>query len=139
MEARLPLDKVQKCIAIISDFLKTKKVTLREVQSLTSLLNFACSVPGQAILRWLIDLTIGVHSYSPESVKEDLEVWLSFLSQYNCKTFFLRYVWNNSDKLSYTDVAVVFERFLVTTGVMVKGRLIGLAKISQLWNSTLLF
>ena len=44
MEACLPLDKVDKCIGIISDFLKRKKVTLREVQSLTGFLNFACSV-----------------------------------------------------------------------------------------------
>ena len=146
MEARLPVDKVQKCIEIITDFLKRKKVTLREVQSLTGLLNFACSVivPGRAFLRRLIDLTIGVRSPNSSirltrSVKEDLEVWLSFLSQYNCKSFFLPDVWNNSDKLSfYTDAAVLVQ-FLVTIGVMVNGRLIGLAKISQLWNSTLLF
>ena len=113
MEARLPLDKVDKCIGILSDFLKRKKVTLREVQSLTGLLNFACSVivPGRAFLRRLIDLTIGVHSPNfsirlTRSVKEDLNVWLSFLSQFNCKSLFLPDVWNNSDKLSlYTDAA----------------------------------
>ena len=106
MEARLPLDKVQKCIEIITDFLKRKKVTLREVQSLTGLLNFACSVivPGRAFLRRLIDLTIGVRSPNfsirlTRSVKEDLGVWLSFLSRYNCKSFFLPDAWNNSDKL----------------------------------------
>ena len=113
MEARLPLDKVEKCTDIISDFLKRKKVTLREVQSLTGLLNFACSVivPGRAFLRRLIDLTIGLrspHFYIrlTQSVKDDLKVWLTFLSQYNCKSFFLPDVWNNSDKLSfYTDAA----------------------------------
>ena len=64
MEARLPLDKVEKCIGILSDFLKKKRVTLKEVQSLTGLLNFACSiiVPGWAFLRRLIDLTIRVRS-----------------------------------------------------------------------------
>ena len=63
-EAILPLDKVDKCIGILSDFLKIKTVTLREVQSLTRLLNLACLVivPGRAFLHHLIDLTIGVHS-----------------------------------------------------------------------------
>ncbi len=60
--ARLPSEKIAKCITIISGFLKCKKVTLKEVQSLNGLLNFACSVvkPGQAFLRQLIDLTIGI-------------------------------------------------------------------------------
>ena len=113
MEARLPPNKVEKCKGLISDFLKRKRVTLREAQSLTGLLNFACSVvvPGRAFLRRLIDLTIGVHSPNfsirlTRSVKADLNVSLSFLSQYNCKSLFLPDVWNNSDKLSlYTDAA----------------------------------
>ena len=39
-----------------------QKVTLRELQSLIGLLNFACLVvvPGTAFLRRLINLTIGV-------------------------------------------------------------------------------
>ena len=57
------------------------------------------------------DLTIGVRSPNfsirlTRSAKEDLNVWLSFLSHYNCKSLFLPDVWNNSDKLSlYTDAA----------------------------------
>jgi hypothetical protein len=97
----------------LSDFLKRKKVTLREIQSLTGLLNFACSiiVPGRAFLRRLIDLTIGMispHHFIrlTNSVKDDLRVWLSFLSEYNCKSFFLADNWSNSHKLSlYTDAA----------------------------------
>ncbi len=60
--ARLPSEKIAKCITIISGFLKGKKVTLKEVQSPNGLLNFACSVvrPGRAFLRRLIDLTIGI-------------------------------------------------------------------------------
>ena len=48
--------------SLISDFIHHKKVTLKEVQSLNGLLNFACSVirPGRAFLRRLIDLTVGV-------------------------------------------------------------------------------
>ena len=66
MEARFPADKSEKCKLLISSFLRRKKVTLREIQSLTGLLNFACSsvvVSGRAVLRRLIDLTMkGVKS-----------------------------------------------------------------------------
>ena len=49
-EARLPHDKLKKCISLITDFSRRKKVTLRELHSLLGLLNFACSVvvPGRA-------------------------------------------------------------------------------------------
>ena len=62
MEARLPQEKLDKCRELLSAFLRRRKVTLREIQSLTGLLNFACTVvvPGRAFLRRLIDLTIGV-------------------------------------------------------------------------------
>lgn len=60
------------------------------LQSLTGLLNFACSVivPGRAFLRRLIDLTVGIQSPHhlirlSKDVKEDLKVWLSFLSNFN--------------------------------------------------------
>ena len=39
LEARLPRDKIEKCISLISDFIHRKKVTLKEVQSLNGLLN----------------------------------------------------------------------------------------------------
>ena len=62
MEARLPQEKPDKCRELLSAFLHRRKVTLQEIQSLTGLLNFACSVvvPGRAFLRRLIDLIIGV-------------------------------------------------------------------------------
>ena len=62
MEARLPQKKLVKCQALILAFLKRRKVSLQEIQSLTGLLNLACSVvvSGRAFLRRLIDLTLGV-------------------------------------------------------------------------------
>ena len=85
LEARLPRDKIEKCISLISDFIHRKKVTLKEVQSLNGLLNFACSVirPGRAFLRRLIDLTVGVRLPNHcirlnREVKEDLTTWLFF-------------------------------------------------------------
>lgn len=44
LEARLPADKTLICKDPILNFRKRKKTTLRELQSLVGLLNFACSV-----------------------------------------------------------------------------------------------
>ena len=112
-EACLPQEKLEKCVATISDFLTRKKVTLKEVQSLTGLLNFACSVVvlGQAFLRSLIDLTIGIRFPNhfvrlTKEVKLDLQLWQYFLSNFNGRTFFLEAAWSSSDKLQlYTDAA----------------------------------
>ena len=82
MEARLPQEKLDKCRELLSAFLRRRKVTLQEIQSLTGLLNFACKiiVPGRAFLRRLIDLTIGVQKPHflirlSREVKQDLLVW----------------------------------------------------------------
>ena len=112
-KARLPLDKIHKTTQMISEFLRHKKVSLKEVQSLSGLLNFACSViqPGRAFLRRLIDLTVGIRSpphliWLNKEVKEDLKVWLSFLTEFNGRSFFIDDAWENSSKLSlYTDAS----------------------------------
>ena len=112
-EARLPLDKIDKCLSLIASFLTRKKVTLKEIQSLTGMLNFACSVvvPGRAFLQRLIDLTVGVqspHHYVRinREVKADLKLWQSFLTGFNGRSFFLEDFWDSSDKLElYTDAA----------------------------------
>jgi hypothetical protein len=83
------------------------------LQSLIGLLNFACSViiPGRAFLRRLIDLTHGIrlsHHFiklNRES-KEDINVWLMFLANYNGRSFFIDERWANSQQLSlFTDAA----------------------------------
>ena len=89
-EARLPQDKILKCVETIKAFLKRKKVCLQELQSLIGLLNFATSVitPGTAFLRRLYDLTQNVQKPHHlirlrAEVKGDLRVWLTFLSSFN--------------------------------------------------------
>ncbi|CAC5410027.1 unnamed protein product [Mytilus coruscus] len=61
-EARLPTDKLLKCRTLIQKFLNMDVCTLRELQSLIGLLNFACSVvqPSRTFLRRLINLTMKV-------------------------------------------------------------------------------
>ena len=112
-EARLPRDKITKCVEIINGFLPRKKVQLKELQSLIGLLNFATTVvtPGIAFLRRLYDLTQGVNRPSHfirlrSEVKADLRVWLSFLSSFNGISFFRNEEWCNSTKLNlYTDAS----------------------------------
>ena len=55
-------------------------------------------------LRWLIDLTVGVgmpnhYIRLNREVKVDLNLWLSFLSNFHGKSFFLEDTWLNSPKL----------------------------------------
>ncbi|XP_068680404.1 uncharacterized protein [Montipora foliosa] len=112
-KARLPVEKITKCLSSISNFLERKKVTLKEMQSLTGLLNFACTVvvPGRAFLRRLIDLTEGVRSpyhviRMTREVKADLAVWQSLLTSFNGKSFFLEDTWYSSEKLNlFTDAS----------------------------------
>ena len=98
MEARLPEEKLDKCLSQLSYFCSRKSVTLKEPQSLIGLLNFTCCVvvPGRAFLRRLIDLTRGVrkpnhHVRLTKEIKYDLQVWLNFLRSYNGNSFFLAY------------------------------------------------
>ncbi|VDH93448.1 Hypothetical predicted protein [Mytilus galloprovincialis] len=91
---RLPNEKLVKLSQKIRDTLDSSKITLKDMQSLLGLLNFACKVvaPGRTFCRRLINSTIGVRkSYYKirvnKQMKADLEVWLDFLKQYkwcNC-------------------------------------------------------
>ena len=90
MEARLPADKVAKCVLAIKQLKKKKKAQLREIQSLIGLLSFATSVvvPGRPFLRRLIDLTKGIQRPHHKkrinaAAREDLAVWLEFLENFN--------------------------------------------------------
>ena len=113
MEAWLSPDKLVKCHDLIASFFRRRKITLRETQSLTGLLNFACTVvvAGRALLRRLIDLTIGIHSPHflirlTREFKEDLKVWQQFLAGFNGRSFFLSVDWTNSHHLKfYTDAS----------------------------------
>ena len=134
-EARLPGDKVLRCVSLLSDYLKCKKVTLRELQSLVGLLNFACSVvlPGRAFLRRHIDLTIGITRPQhfirlTRAVKSDMCTWLAFLSNFNVSSFFLNHNWiTNSSLQLYTDASVRLGMglFSKTNGFMDLGLTLG--------------
>jgi hypothetical protein len=115
MECRLPLDKITKISDQLNSFKRRKKVTLRELQSLIGLLNFACSVvvPGRTFLRRLINLTCGITNPKfyirlNKAARADLDTWALFISQFNGKSVFLDNVWVTSDHLClYTDASGV--------------------------------
>ena len=149
-ESRLREDKSLKCKQLIAEFIKKKKATLRELHSLTGVLNFACSVvvPGRCFLRWLIDLTIGLKRPGHfvrvfKEVKADLFTWQKFFQEYNDKSFFLNEKWENSVSLQLylltQEGRTVLELYLVLTGAMVNGLRNGWVKILQFWNFTQLF
>ena len=87
---RLPQDKINKCKMSIVWLLDRSKSTLKDLQSLLGLLNFACTVvvPGRAFLQRLYGLTIGVskpyfYIRITQEAKKDLRLWLTFLESYN--------------------------------------------------------
>jgi hypothetical protein len=112
MTMRLPQDKLFKLKSNIQACLKSKKVTLKFLQSLIGLLNFACKVvaPGRALCRRLIDLTIGIRKPHHKikinaDTKADLQVWLNFLQQYNGVTL-IHNIWTADTCLQlFTDSA----------------------------------
>ena len=113
MEARLPSDKLEKLSNMLRKFLHKEKATLKEIQSLIGLLNFACFVvvPGRAFLRRIIDLTIGLkkphhHRRLNLEAKDDIKVWLFFLDSFNGRCIILEDRWTTSASLSlYTDAS----------------------------------
>ena len=112
-EARLPMEKFEKCLSAIRNLLSRRKVTSKELQSLIGLLNFACSVivPGRVFIRRPINLTMGVtHSHHfirlTIETKKELRIWVTFLGSFNGKSFFLEDGWASSYSLRfYTDAA----------------------------------
>ena len=113
MEARLPENMLQKARELLCNFLGRNKVTLRKLQSLIGVLNFACSVvvPGRAFLRRLIDLTVGVsrpyhYIRLTRQVKLDMQIWQEFLVDFNGKAFFIDERFVSGDYLElYTDAS----------------------------------
>lgn len=113
MEARLPLEKLQKIRSVLHSMRFRKKVTLQELQSVIGLLNFACRVvrPGRAFLRRLIDLTVGLTKPHFKrrltlEARADLAAWSVFMDHFNGKSMFLEEQIHTSLSLHlYTDAS----------------------------------
>lgn len=109
----LPEEKVSKLKEQLCSIIQRKKATLREMQSLLGLLNFACKVisPGRTFCRRLINSTIGVKKQHhkiriTEEMKLDLGMWLKFLEHYNGITVITDDIWESNEMLElWTDAS----------------------------------
>ena len=106
MELRLPNEKLVELKHTLELFVQSKKVTLRQLQSLIGLLNFACQdvSPGSAFCRRLIDATCNIRKPHhrirvSKSMREDIKVWLTFLSEYNGVTVITYNAWASNETL----------------------------------------
>ena len=113
LTVKIPIEKVRQLQALLLNCLRKKKVTLKEIQALVGALNFfSRAVPSaRAFNRRFYDATCGVkqpHHFIRinAGIREDLEMWLSFLRDFNGKRYFQICSWHHSDVLQlFTDSA----------------------------------
>ena len=113
MTIRIPMGKIEEIRQKIVSMLARKKCTLREMQSLIGSLNFACRavVPGRPFCRRLINAICGLtkphhHLNITLAMKEDLQLWLNFFTEFNgISVFHDRYWVSNEDVQLFTDSA----------------------------------
>ena len=94
-ELRLPEDKLSFLRLLLSSFMRKRTATLREIQSLIGLLNFACAVvtPGRTILRRITNLTRDIqkphhHRNLDKEAQAELKAWSIFIDHFKGKAFF---------------------------------------------------
>ncbi|CAG2240942.1 unnamed protein product [Mytilus edulis] len=108
MEARLPLNKVDRICEFIKKLCRKKSCTKRELLQLLGHLNFASRVilPGRSFVSYLIGLSTTVndlHHYVKldKECRVDLEFWLLFLSSWNgVNMFYSRQFYSSYDASS---------------------------------------
>lgn len=90
MGARLPNDKLVRIIGFLNVFLNRKSCSKRELLQLLGHLNFASRVvlPGRSFVSYLISLSTTVKSLHHHvklnvQCREDTQMWLMFLSNWN--------------------------------------------------------
>ena len=106
MQATLPEDKVLRMIEHTRFLLNARSVTLKRLQSINGLFNFACQilVPARAFIRSLFDITKGAlrpyhHLSISKRAKKDLQVWEQFLLHFNRKSFFYNFQFTSNSSL----------------------------------------
>lgn len=113
MEARLPQDKLVNLRTLLRSASKSRKITLRDLQSLIGLLNFCCQVvpPGRCFLRRLTDLTKKVNKPHHRITltregRKDIQAWMLFADHFNGRQLLLEKRWLTTDALHlHTDAS----------------------------------
>lgn len=108
MQCRLPRDKLDRIRIFLNDMFNRKTCTKREVLQLLGHLNFAARVvlPGRSFVSYLIKLSTTVkrlhyHVKLNDECREDIKMWLAFLTKWNGINFFY-----NSDSITSEDMCL---------------------------------
>ena len=95
MEARLPLDKVQRILEFIDTLLGKPYCTKRDLLQLLGHFNFASRViqPGRSLVSYLLSIAYSIQDLHQAVTldfhcREDLYMWKKFLSQWNGVSLF---------------------------------------------------
>ncbi|KAK6170386.1 hypothetical protein SNE40_018795 [Patella caerulea] len=110
---RIPTNKTQNLISLLQLYSKRKKITLKNMQSLAGSLNFLCKAirPGRAFIRRFYDAMIGIKKQFHfirinDGLKQDMLIWLEFLTDFNGQVYFPELIWSSSEVLQlFTDSA----------------------------------
>ena len=113
MELSLPLDKIHKALNLIDQMSSCQKATIGQVQSLVGFLSFCTKIipAGRAFLRRLIEL---IQPSKPQwykvrvnrPIKQDLQVWKSFLLKFNGRSVITPEIWCQQIKFHlFTDAS----------------------------------
>ncbi len=112
MKMSVPLDKVVKAQALISNMLQAKKVTLRTLQSLNGLLNFLSRVIkcGRTFLCRLYDVTKGISIstrlvHITREARSDLRAWAVLLHHFNGTRIIKEIDWSAPDWKLFSDAS----------------------------------
>ena len=113
MMVRIPEEKLQKPRNLLQPLLYKKKVSLKDLESLTGLMAY-CSraIPSsRAFIRRFYDLIAAVNNKKPhymvrinQEVKADVQMWLQFLIEFNGQCYIPEKTWLSNDTLEmFTD------------------------------------
>ena len=124
-EVHLPQEKRDKCTVSFVP-LEGSKTMLHKLQLVIGLLNCAnipVVVPWRSFLRRPINLTVGVrkphyHIHITGKVKQDLHIWLNFLSTYNGNSMFPLEMFLAPDVLHIHNQSIVFTVVFKTHWVL---------------------
>ena len=115
MEARLPIDKIQRILQFIEKLLGKSGCTKLELLQLLGHFNFASRVilPGRSFVSYLIRLSTtvkGLHQYVhlDKHCQDDLRMWYRFLCDWNgVSLFYDNALTCSADMELYTDASLV--------------------------------
>ena len=113
MMVSIPMSKIKEIVIKLNLMLHKDRCTLKDMQSLIGMLNFACRaiLPGRPFCRRLINATCGLtkahhHLRINKGMKNDLLMWKLFFEQFNGIHVFHDRFWStNEDVQLFTDSA----------------------------------